>query len=297
MATHTTPSLARRRSGLLALTVALLASSGALAAQSEAGGEGLATYLANAGVVVARGDTKIAFDPLFKAHFDTYRLMPPEMEAKFLAGDAPFDGLDAIFVSHLHGDHIDPGLVAEILQRQPALELYAPAPAAAGVLKMAGSKAPEIEARVFGVDLEVGDAAYRKATDELVIEAVRIPHSGWPSRMTTVMNLAFRVTLEPHATDPTTVVHLGDAHAHDPHFETHADHWKQRALDLALPPYWFLASDGGAAVLERLAPGQVVGVHVPAEYEDPAKVPAGYEGDDLFVTPGETRVIEGAAPP
>lgn len=253
----------------------------------------IATYLANAGVVVTRGDVKIAFDPLFKTSFGTYALMTPEMEEMFLEGKAPYDGLDAIFVSHLHGDHIDPGLVATILQKQPELHLYAPEPAAKGVLMLAGDAADSIRDRVHGVSLEVGDAPFTADALGLAIEAVRIPHTGWPDRMATVENLAFRVTLAPGADDPTTVVHLGDSHASDEHFASQDAYWKKRTLDLALPPYWFLASDGGAKVLDRLAPGQVIGVHVPTEMADPAKRGAEYEGDDLFVESGETRVIGG----
>ena len=158
---------------------------------------------------------------------------------------------------------------------------------------LARDAADSIRDRVHGIGLEVGDAPFTASADGLAIEAVRIPHSGWPDRMATVENLAFRVTLAPDADDPTTVVHLGDADANDEHFAPHDEHRKQRTLDLALPPYWFLAMDGGAKALERLAPGQVIGVHVPTGMTDPAKRGPKYEGDDLFVTAGETRVIEG----
>lgn len=273
---------------------ALLCAAPAAAANSNVDDQSVATYLANAGVVVSRGDVKIAFDPLFKTSFGTYALMPPEMEEMFLEGRAPYDGLDAIFVSHLHGDHIDPGLVATILQKQPELHLYAPEPAAKGVLMLAGDAADSIRDRVHGVSLEVGEAPFTADALGLAIEAVRIPHTGWPDRMATVENLAFRVTLAPDADDPTTVVHLGDSHASDEHFASQDPYWKQRSLDLALPPYWFLASDGGTKVLDRLAPGQVIGVHVPTEMADPGRRGAEYDGDDLFADPGETRPIGGS---
>ncbi|MEM9407018.1 MAG: MBL fold metallo-hydrolase [Acidobacteriota bacterium] len=271
----------------LALGLGMATAAGA----SDSDAPSVATYLANAGVVVTRGDVKIAFDPLFKTSFGQYALMTTEMEEMFLEGQAPYDGLDAIFVSHLHGDHIDPGLVATILQKQPELHLYAPEPAAKGVLMLARDAADAIRDRVHGISLEVGDAPFVADREGLAIEAVRIPHSGWPDGMTTVENLAFRVTLAPDAEEPTTVVHLGDSDARDEHFATHDEYWKKRTLDLALPPYWFLATDGGAKALERLAPSQVVGVHVPTGMTDPAKRGPKYEGDDLFVKAGETREI------
>ena len=62
-------------------------------------------YLANEGVMVSRGDTRILFDPLFNESFGQYQLVPDTMRAAILAGEAPFDGIDAVFISHYHDDH------------------------------------------------------------------------------------------------------------------------------------------------------------------------------------------------
>ena len=84
----------------------------------------------------------------------------------------------------------------------------------------------------------------------LVIEAVRIPHSGWPDRQQQVENIAFRVTLDAE----TTVVHLGDADASDAHFAHDGAYWRRRRTDVAFPPYWFFLSDertSGARAADR----------------------------------------------
>ena len=73
-------------------------------------------YLANAGVMIARGDTKILFDPFFRNDYGQYDLVPPEMEAELFAGLPPWDGIDAIFISHHHDDHFDPAVVMKYLQ-------------------------------------------------------------------------------------------------------------------------------------------------------------------------------------
>ena len=70
-----------------------------------------AQYLANASVLVTTGDTKAVFDPLFRNDFGQYALVPAQMERALFDGTAPFDGLDAVFVSHYHEDHfsaVDP---------------------------------------------------------------------------------------------------------------------------------------------------------------------------------------------
>ena len=43
--------------------------------------ESTAHYLANEGVMIVRGETKILFDPLFRISYGQYQMMPKDMEA------------------------------------------------------------------------------------------------------------------------------------------------------------------------------------------------------------------------
>ena len=124
----------------------------------------------------------------------------------------------------------------------------------------------------------------------LQIEAVRIPHSGWPRGRKNVENIVFRVTLN----DDITVLHLGDADPNDVHFSRDAEHWAKRHLHLALPPYWFFNSTDGPAVLkDRLKPNHSIGIHVPDRMPDePSERPLEFQGFDLFTEPGESRTID-----
>ena len=122
----------------------------------------------------------------------------------------------------------------------------------------------------------------------LVVEAVRIPHAGWPDRQVDTENIVYRVTLD----ESTTVAHLGDADTSFVHFENDAAYWGRRGLDMAFPPYWYFASDDGRRVLdERLKPAHSVGIHVPVEMTSPDKRPPELAERDLFVTPGKIRDI------
>jgi len=248
-----------------------------------------ARYLANEGVMVTQGETKIVFDPLFGETFGVYEALPAAMKADFMAGAPPFDGVDAVFVSHAHDDHFAEADMLAYLQAQPEARLYAPKQAVARLTALPGYQA-SLDARVTAIALERHDAPARLTVGPVEIEAVRIPHAGWPARAE-VENLVFRVTLDAAL----TVMHLGDADANDWHFAYHQDVWDERALHAAFPPYWFFQSRDGRAILdERLKARRSIGVHVPAGIpDDPDQRPGEYRRHgEYFTRPGETRSLE-----
>lgn len=248
-------------------------------------------YLANEGVMITHGDTRILFDPLFTNSYSQYQMVPQNVLAAIFAGAAPFDGVDAVFISHFHGDHFSASEVLRLLRVRQEIPLYAPAQAVAEMRQIATSDDEEIFERVTIFDLDYGDAPVLVRKEGLLIEAVHVPHSGWPTARTDVQNIAFRVTLE----DTSTVLHLGDADARLIHFEQDQNYWDERRIDLAFPPYWFFLSDDGREILEnRINIRNSIGIHVPARFgDDPSSIPDELFGDDLFTKPGEGRRFTG----
>jgi len=288
-----------RRSTLLLAAATLLAVTGCAPAEvatvpagapAAAGGSvGTARYLANAGVLIASGETRIAFDPIFRSDFGVYRLLPPELERALFAGEPPFDGLDAVLISHYHGDHFSPDDLLRLLEAQPGIRLYAPEQAVAAMRSAAGPGQDGVFGRVTGIALDPGEPPRVIRAGPLLVEAVRIPHSGWPESNRDVENLSYRVTLDGAA----TVLHLGDADTRDAHFADHAGYWKERHTHMAFPPYWFFLSEEGRRIVgERLEPGHAVGVHVGTDVPArPGEREPGLRDADLFLEPGETREI------
>ncbi len=248
-----------------------------------------AQYLANASVLVTHGDTKVVFDPLYRNDFGQYRLLAPQTERALFAGTAPFDGLDAVFVSHYHEDHFSAVDVLKLLEARPGLRLFAPAQAVAGMREISAERLAAVAPRVHAIALAYQDAPVTLRQGSLVVEAVRIPHSGWPTRQQHVENIAFRVTLDA----ATTVVHLGDADTSDAHFARDDAYWQRRRTNVAFPPYWFLTSAEGRRVLDRrIGAARSIGVHVPADVpsQSDRRAPE-LRGHDLFTVPGEVREI------
>ena len=254
--------------------------------------DAIATYLANEGVLITHGEAAIAFDPVFNNTYGRYELVPESMVEALFEGDAPFTDLDAVFISHYHGDHFSAVDISTLLKKRPELKLYAPEQAVKAMHSM--SFIEDIRDRIVSISLEVGDQPLHFQESGFDIGVSRIPHSGWPERMTNIENLAFRVTLGSSA----TVLHLGDADTKDHHYEPHSAYWAERSIDLAMPPYWYFSSKNGQYVLEnRLKPTTAVGIHVPESISDnPDERPEELKGRKLFTRPGEKLVFSHSHP-
>ncbi len=252
----------------------------------------LATYIANEGVMITKtkGDRiiKIVFDPLFDQVFNIYQPVPKEMRAQIIAGHAPFDNIDAVLISHYHGDHFSPTDMVSFIRANPNTKLYAPEQAITAMLEIDGVSDLVDDLRITPITLAYGDTPLSLSIDGIDIEAVRIPHAGGISRRN-IQNLVFRVTLG----DDITVIHMGDADTSDENFLPYTDHWSAKRTNMAFPPYWFFLSEDGRNILKnRINADDAIGIHVPAALpEEQSKRAPEYRDINLFTKPGETRMI------
>ncbi len=272
---------------LSTLFVAVATGATALAHPPAGDHQAAARYIANEGVLVADGDVKILFDPLFQTSFDIYRTPSDEQRTAMLGGEAPYDGVAAVFISHAHGDHFSADDVNAYLAAQKEVRLVAPR-AAVDMLQAARGWREDFTKRILPLDLDYEDAAVTLDIGETIeVDAVFIPHAGWP-RTRDVQNIVYRVTTGDHV----TVIHMGDADDNDAHFAPYDAVWRARRTDMAFPPFWFFRSPETRAILsDRLNIERSVGVHVPVA--PPARLSSlRDEGAvDFFTEPGAVRMI------
>jgi hypothetical protein len=240
-----------------------------------------ATYLGNEAVLVTSAKNKVVFDPFFHSNFGQYQLVPDHIRSAIMLGNAPYDDIDAIIISHAHGDHFDADDVLAYLRAFPDTKLVAPQQAVDALTELDNSES--IMSQVRSIKLALGDKPMQVNVGEITLQAVRIPHSGWPGRAN-IENLVFRVAMD----DDLTVMHMGDADANDDHFLPYKTFWQERVTNTAFPPYWFFSSAEGKDILEIIINAREhIGVHVPTVIPNDLKK----GGNDYFSKPGEKRVI------
>lgn len=235
-----------------------------------------AQYLGNSAVLVESNGKKVLFDPFFHNDFGIYQLVPEHIQHAIMQGDAPYDGIDAIVISHAHEDHFSASDVATYLGRFPKTRLIAPQQA---IDLIAEYSLPATQ--LIGFDIAFDAPPQQKQVDDIRIQAVRIPHAGWPARKE-VQNIVFQIVLG----DSFSVMHMGDADPDDVHYLPYKSHWQNHNTTVNFAPYWFFMSAEGRDILnEILQVEENIGVHVPREVPKFLKQSAYL----YFSVPGERR--------
>jgi L-ascorbate metabolism protein UlaG (beta-lactamase superfamily) len=237
------------------------------------------TYVANMGVLVSSGDTKVLIDALFEKPNPDYRAPAPETLGKIMKGEAPFDGVDLVLVTHDHPDHFDAGLAVRFLEARSEPALVAPEDAVEA-MRRAAADWPRIESRVVPIGLKVGE---KRGLDVrgIPVTACRTMHSG---DRDSPMNLMYLFEL-----DGRRVWHEGDPNGRCEIFGAFG--LNDARLDLAVVHYWYPLEPNCARFLqEDLKTGHIALGHLPIRLEGdaPGKIDLvrRFYGDIFLLLPG-----------
>jgi len=217
------------------------------------------TYVANMGVLLASGDTKVLIDALFDKPNPAYRAPAPDVLEAMTRGTAPFDGVDLAMVTHNHPDHFDAGVAVRFLENRRSATLVAPSDAVAEMRKAATDWA-RIEPRVISLDVAVGASAARRV-GSVAFTALRTLHSG---NNESPMNLMYLLEF------------TGWRLFHDGDSPGNVDDFKHFGLagspvDLAVVHYWWPLEPNAARFLqEDFKPTHLALTHLPIRLESDA---------------------------
>jgi L-ascorbate metabolism protein UlaG (beta-lactamase superfamily) len=117
---------------------------------AEAADTSKAIYLGNEAILVEHKNKKKLFDPFFQNGFNTYQLVPLAIRQSLFKGEPPYHNIDAIFISHAHGDHFAATDLVRFLTAFPGTKVIAPSQAIDQIKALSRSK--QVSTNLIAID-------------------------------------------------------------------------------------------------------------------------------------------------
>ncbi|OJJ22883.1 hypothetical protein BKI52_00600 [marine bacterium AO1-C] len=206
------------------------------------------TYIANEGVFLQKNDKKVLIDALHEKYRPIYLYPSPKLRRQMEKGQAPFDGVNLVLVSHLHGDHFGASSCARQLKNNPKTILIGSGQVRDSLRKT--SLFPQIKPQI-----KVATQTEQVIINQIPVKILKIAHvskyrHGW------VQNFGYVINLEGQK-----VLHIGDAEVSEEIFE--ALKLVEAGIDVAVLPVWFLISNKGKQLVNQyIRPRQVIASHI-----------------------------------
>ncbi len=242
-------------------------------------------FVANEGVLISTDSKTVLIDALFTDPNPEYAAPPHEMLDQMETGQAPFDDIDLVLVTHNHADHFSPSFAGDFLVNNPRAVLVAAVDAVAA-LRDSVVNWVRIQDRVISISLEPGAVAERTVAG-INIKMFRTLHSG---ERESPQNLMYLIEM-----DGRKIFHEGDS---DGSVETFARFGLgEESIDLALVHCWFpLNEEAEGIIREILRPDHVGLFHLSKRLMADApgtigRVSENYDDMFLLLTPGERRTF------
>lgn len=84
------------------------------------------TYLENCGFFYEGGKSKVLIDPFGTEYGNFFYLPSNETKENIINGNAPFDNIDLLLITHIHGDHFNAKLTGTFLLNNPKAKMICP---------------------------------------------------------------------------------------------------------------------------------------------------------------------------
>ncbi len=243
------------------------------------------TYLGNEGFLIEGGGKKVLIDALFDNGFDRFDTPPADVMRRMMAGEAPFDGVDLVLVTHRDGDHVNAQLVIAYLHQHPRTRLVAHRQAVDGMRDKPGFA--DIAGQIDEIAANPGEQT-SLMVGGIAVDALCLDHSHPADSPAETRNLAFAVAL-----GGARFLHMGDAQIEQNGATLEAYPFDRKHVDLLFLSYWDTSAGTQKLIAERIKPAKIVAMHMPAaKMEFNRKtVAAVYPQAMLFEKPMETAVF------
>ena len=212
------------------------------------------TTLANQGVVISDGVTRVMIDGLVVDPYSIYAGLPASAAGLFERREGPFADVDLVLVSHRHHEHNQPAYACRFLQNSRAQIVTSGQ--VIGLMREKCRTFMTTSERVREIDPQPGSAV------DLQVGQAHItvfPLSHGKRKYARIQHFGHLVEM-----GGVTVLHVGDAAVDERDFE--AAGLQDRSLDVALIPFRFFEPGRGEAIVQRYMNARVkIAVHIPPD--------------------------------
>lgn len=254
------------------------------------------TRLANEGVILDDGVTRIMIDGMVVEPYSLYGGLPPGLARQFEFAQGVFADIDLALASHRHHDHNQPVFSCIFMRNSTETLLYS----SRQVLELMRERCRNLvttSPRVREIE-PVYNKPVEITGETATVSAFLLSHGS--GKFARLQNYGHLVHI-----GGVKILHIGDAAMDPADFEVAG--LDQVALDVALIPFWFFQPGPGMAVVERFMDAPLkLAVHIPpgemaevGEYlsENYPDVQVLLEpGDSMVVSPSPVTTNEDAPP-
>ncbi len=211
------------------------------------------TYVANEGVLIQSGSKQVLIDALHKPYISEYLATPQKVLDDMMASRPPFEDIELLLVSHIHGDHFNAELVGEYLQVSQTARLFTTLQARSEIaINFSGFANITDKTQAIRYHAEMDTSFSAKG---IQVRMVRIAHGG--ARWSAMQNVGHIVEL-----GGMKFLHIGDPSYGKKDFER-LQLFRDN-IDVAILPFWFLTAAKGREIVDKLIkPAYLIAVHVP----------------------------------
>lgn len=208
-------------------------------------------YIANAGLFISCGKSKILIDGLFRDGFGMYSVPEKDVLESMLKGEPPYNNVDLLLFTFKQAAHFDPHLTETYLVKNPKTVFLGPRQVGLD-LELFGSQFPKIEHQVITITPPLNSLA-EVTIKGIKVKILRLNYGG------DFQNLGYITKFEGK-----TLCFMGDAVMKNNEDTIKKLGLSQAGIDILFITYWdFLNGEARAIIHQHIQPKNIVVMHIP----------------------------------
>ena len=132
------------------------------------------TYLANCGFLYQSDKSKVLVDPFGTEYGDFFFLPSDEIKKNIIQGNAPFNKIDLLLITHIHGDHFNAKLAESFLLTNNNVKMICPSQVYKQ-MKDSCSNFAKIATQIICPNLSMNESK-RIEINDFSVTAIRMQH-------------------------------------------------------------------------------------------------------------------------